>query len=134
MERLARKIFSTYKNQIICTVIVLCFGTIIGYLSYYYTSTIAINIGVIIASYMLYLYSGYISKTQNDNILRLISFILLVLSVISTTIDAMFTFNNSGDDFMVKLSLALGFTIFISLPFIAFLLKNKEMNKEIVIQ
>ncbi|HGM9713875.1 TPA: hypothetical protein ACKRDI_003043 [Proteus mirabilis] len=113
-------IFKSWTSQIISAILILVVIAIIIIL----TPVFYINISLLIISFLLYLISCHISKNYSDDILRLISFILIIISGGGLWKDAIENVNYCQITFLSIVSPI----IIIAIPFLTFLIKNKQLN------
>lgn len=113
-------IFKSWTSQIISAILILVIIPIIIIL----TPVFYINISLLIISFLLYLISCHISKNHSDDILRLISYILIIISGGGLWKDAIENVNYCQITFLLIVSLI----IIIAIPFLTFLIKNKQLN------
>lgn len=113
-------IFKSWTSQIISAILILVIIPIIIIL----TPVFYINISLLIISFLLYLISCHISKNNSDDILRLISYILIIISGGGLWKDAIENVNYCQITFLLIVSLI----IIIAIPFLTFLIKNKQLN------
>ncbi|SUC01460.1 Uncharacterised protein [Proteus vulgaris] len=120
LNKIGSYIFKSLTRQIISAILILVVISIIIIL----TPVFYINISLLIISLLLYLISCHISKNHSDDILRLISYILIIISGGGLWKDAIENVNYCQITILSIVSLI----IIIAILFVPFLIKNKQLN------
>ena len=115
-------IFKSWTSQIISAFVILVIIAIIVMK----TPVFYMNISLLIISLSLYLASCYTSKNHSDDILRLISYILIIISGSGLWKDAIENSNDNQITILGILSVVISLSILIITP----LIKNKQKNDE----
>lgn len=121
LNKFGRCIFSSWWRQIISTLIILAIIVLIILL----TSTFTINISLLIISFIFYISSFKLTNNYTDDLIRLISYVLIIISFGSLWKDA---FINSDFNQLKTLS-ALSIIFVLAMIFLTMIIKNKSLNK-----